>query len=191
MKPVGVYQTCVNHLLRRCRELRTDYPRAPLPGQVQDVLHDALAVRDRHAAGEISAHGVVVARGRLTNRLSGILEQRTTVPDIERFMCHLDREWDALFTFLFDSTIDATNWRAEQALRGAVITRKVCGGGNRTTRGAVTQQVLASILRTARQRDLDAHTILTPLLCAPTAIVSPAFHRSAAGARRLASVAAG
>lgn len=171
----AAHQTCLNHLLKRCRELRTDYPHARLPGQVQAVLQEALAVRDRHAAGAITAHGVAVARGRLANRLSAVLDQRTTIADVGRFMRHLDREWDALFTFLFDSTSDATNWRAEQALRGAVITRKVCGGGNRTTRGAVTQYVLASVLRTTRQRGLDTHAVLMPLLRAPTPIVSPAL----------------
>jgi transposase len=171
----AAHQTCLNHLLERCRELRTDYPRARLPGQVQAVLHQVLAVRDRHAAGEITAHGVALARGRLANRLSAVLDQRTMLPDIRRFMRHLDREWDALFTFLFDATIDVTTWRAEQALRGAVITRKVCGGGNRTTRGAVTQQVLASVLRTTRQRGLDTRAVLTPLLRAPTPIVSQAL----------------
>lgn len=171
----AAHQTCLAHLLRRCRELRMDYPRAPVPGQVQAVLQAALAVRDRYALDDIGAHGVAVARGRLANRLSAILDQRTTVPDIGRFMRHLDREWDALFTFLFDSDVDATNWRAEQALRGAVITRKVNGGGNRSTRGAVTQQVLASVLRTTRQRGLDTHAVLTPLLRAQTPIVSPAL----------------
>ena len=53
-----------------------------------------------------------------------------------------------------DPSIDATNWRAEQAIRPAVVTRKVCGG-NRTRKGADTQQVLASVVRTARQRKLD------------------------------------
>jgi transposase len=70
-----------------------------------------------------------------------------------------------VFTFLFDPTLDATNWRAEQTLRPAVVTRKMCGGGNRTARGAQTQQVLASVLRTAHQRHLDASTLLETLLC--------------------------
>jgi transposase len=147
---------------------------------VQAVLQDALAVRDRHAAGTISTHGVAIARGRLINRLSSILEQVTIVADVRRFAQHLNREWDALFTFLFALTTDATNWRAEHAIRWAVITRKVCGGGNRTPRGAVTQSLLASVLRTARQRGLDRHAVLTPLLRAPTPIVSPALYRPAA-----------
>ena len=81
----------------------------------------------------------------------------------------------ALFTFLFDLDLDATNYRAEHAMRWAVVTRKMCRGGNRTTRGAVTQYVLASVLRTARQRGLDRHAVVVAMLRAPTPIVSPAL----------------
>jgi hypothetical protein len=56
-----------------------------------------------------------------------------------------------------------------------VITRKVNGSGNRTPRGAATQQVIATVLRTARQRDLDGIDVLTTLLRAPQPIVSPAL----------------
>jgi hypothetical protein len=88
-----------------------------------------------------------------------------------RFQAHLIREYDAIFSFLFDPTLDATNWRAEQALRPAVITRKTCGGGNRTAHGAHSQEVLASVLRTADQRGLDVTDVLVTLLTAPTPIV--------------------
>src|SRR5207237_9161346 len=74
----------------------------------------------------------------------------------------------AVFSFLFDPTLHAANCRAEQALRPAVVTRKMCGGGNRTRRGADSQQVLTSILRTADQRGLDATDILVTLLTART-----------------------
>ena len=86
--------------------------------------------------------------------------------DAERFAKHLANEFPAVFLFLCDPSIDATNWRAEQAIRPAVVTRKVCGG-NRTRRGADTQQVLASVVRTARQRGLDLRALITTLLCAP------------------------
>ena len=76
-------------------------------------------------------------------------------------------EFDAIFSFLFDPTLDATNWRAEQALRPAVVTRKICGGGNRTARGAQTQQVLASGLRTAHQRGLDTTELSSSRCFAP------------------------
>ena len=40
-----------------------------------------------------------------------------------------------------------------------------------TRKGADTQQVLASIVRTARQRKLDLPELITTMLCAPTPIV--------------------
>ena len=147
----AAHQTCLAHLLRRCRELQADHPRALLPRQVQTVLQQALTLRDRHAAGTISAHGAAVARGRLLGRLTTVLDQPTTVPAVRRFVAHLDREWSALFSFLFDPTIDATNWRAEQAIRPAVVLRKVCGG-NRTWHGA----------RATDPRDGPSHQHATP-----------------------------
>ena len=169
----ALHQTCVAHLLRRSRELQQDHPHARIPGEVQDLLQRALAVRDRSAAGMISEHGVAVARGHLEQQLARVLDRQTVVPDVQRFVAHLNREWGALFGFLHAPAVDATNWRAEQAIRPAVITRKVNGGGNRTAHGAATQQVIASVLRTARQRDLDGIDVLTTLLRAPRPIVSP------------------
>jgi hypothetical protein len=40
---------------------------------------------------------------------------------MRRFAAHLTVELPAFFNFLFRPTIDATNWRAEQALRPAVV----------------------------------------------------------------------
>jgi transposase len=103
-------------------------------------------------------------------------------PPVRRFQAHLIVEYDAIFSFLFDPTLDATNWRAEQALRPAVVTRKMCGGGNRTALGAQAQQVLASVLRTAHQRGLDMTDLLVTMLRASKPAVpvglqsSPAVH---------------
>ena len=67
-----------------------------------------------------------------------------------------------MFLFLSDPSVDATNWRTEQAIRPAVVIRKVCGG-NRTRKAADTQKGLASVVRTARQRDLDLPLLYCPL----------------------------
>lgn len=163
----AAHQTCLQHLLTPSRDLQADHPRAPLPSQVHDVLQQALALRDRHAAGTVSDHGLAVARGQLQTRLSNLLDQRSAVPAVRRFAAHLDREWTALFSFLHDPKIDPTNWRAEQALRPAVVNRKVCGG-NRTWRAAKTQQILMTVFRTSRQRALDPLPIVRDLLRAQT-----------------------
>ena len=160
----AMHQTCLAHLLRRCRLLQGDHPRAPFVTAVKQILQQALALRDRHLQGRVSVHGLAVARGHLIERLSRQLDRPGTVTDVRRFAAHLAVEWPALFTFLFEpSLIDATNWRAEQALRPAVVTRKVCGG-NRSPHGATTQQVLASVVRTAVQRDLNPHDVLVSML---------------------------
>jgi transposase len=174
------HQSCVGHLLRRCRLLQRDHPRARFPARIARILHKALAVRDRHVAGLISSHGVDVARGHLFNQVLAALEDSGTIADVQRFARHLATELPALFSFLVDPALDATNWRAEQAIRPAVITRKVCGGGNRSAQGANTQHVLASILRTAQQRHLDADLVVTTLLCARAPIVAPQFYSESA-----------
>lgn len=165
------HQTCLAHLLRRCRLLQIDHPRSPFAARLQQRLQQALALRDRHAAGEVSAHGLAIARSRLLEQTLDLLTRtRSDIPAVQRFVAHLTVEASALFTFLGDPAVDATNWRAEHAIRPAVVMRKVCGG-NRSAHGATTQQVLTSVLRTARQRGLDPAPILVTLLRAPTPIV--------------------
>ena len=62
------------------------------------------------------------------------------------------------------------NWQAEQAIRPAVVTRKVCGG-NRTPRGATTQQMVASVLRTCWQQQRDPLELLVALQRSPRPVV--------------------
>jgi transposase len=177
------HQTCLAHLLRTCRRLLLDYPDQPFVREVKRILQAALRTRAQYRQGGISAHGLAVARGHYLDRLGRLLARTPSRRlSVRRFQAHLVREYDAIFSFLFDPTLDATNWRAEQALRPAVVTRKMCGGGNRTARGAESQQVLTTVLRTADQRGLDATTLLASLLTARRPIVPlalrtvPAIH---------------
>jgi transposase len=172
----AAHQTCLAHLLRRCRVLLLDYPEQPFVTGVKEILQAALTTRDRYRAGDVSAHGLAVARGHYLERLGQWLERTPSRRlRVRRFQRHLIIEYDAIFSFLFDPTLDATNWRAEHALRPAVVTRKMCGGGNRTARGAQTQQVLASLLRTADQRGLDATDLVVALLTAAHPTVPPSL----------------
>lgn len=168
----AAHQTCLAHLLRRCRTLLLDHPRQRFVLAVKQLLQAALATREGYHAGIVSSQGLAVARGQYSERLGRLLERpvRAARP-IQLLHQHLITEFAGIFSFLWDPTLDATNWRAEQALRPAVITRKTCGGGNRTARGAASQQVLTSVLRTADQRGLDATAVLVTLLTAPTPIV--------------------
>ena len=136
------------------------------PRAVQILLQSSLDLRDRRDREQISPHGLAVARGQLEARLDRVLEKRTRSPANRRLANHLWRERDAVFTFLYCPGLEATNWRAEQAIRPMVVTRKVWGG-NRTARGARTQSVLLSILQTCRQQTRPALPLLQRLLCSP------------------------
>ena len=120
----GEHQSCLQHLRRRCEHLQEDHPHSGWAGQVQDTLQAGLALRDRRDAGGLSEHGLATARGRLLARLSRLIDNPPPLDDAERFAAHLATEFSAIFTFLWDPSVDATNWRAEQAIRPAVVTRK-------------------------------------------------------------------
>ena len=170
----ALHQTCLAHLVRRARTLSADHPRSPWAARVQAVLTDALALRDRREAHAITEHGLAVARGRLLARLGRLLDTVPALPAAQRFAAHLDREFAAVFAFLWAPEVEATNWRAEHAIRPAVVNRKICGG-NRTPRGAQTQQILASVIRTARQRLVDLTELFTTLLRSPRPTVPKAL----------------
>ena len=177
------HQTCLAHLLRTCRRLLLDYPDQPWVHAVKRILQAALRTRAQFRQGTVSAQGLGVARGQYLERLGRLLARTPSRRlAVRRFQRHLVREYDANFRFLVDPTLDATNWRAEQARRPTVVTRKMCGGGNRTARGAQSQQILMTLLRTADRRGLDATALLTSVLAAslprvPLALQSvPAAH---------------
>jgi transposase len=88
-----------------------------------------------------------------------------------RWLDHLAREREHLFTFLRIPGVEATNWRAEHAIRLAVVTRKAWGG-NRTWAGATTWQTLSSVLRTASQHGHDPVELLARLLHTLSPIVA-------------------
>lgn len=167
-------QTCVAHLLRRCHEMLETATRGAVrfPRQVQAHLQHALVLRDRRDAGEIGEHGLKVAKGRLQASLGRTIRGRFTNPDNGRLARHLLRYENALFVFLDHPGIEATNWPSEHAIRPAVVNRK-SAGGNRSNRGAETQAVLMSLLRTAHQKDLDPRSLFTAILRAPSPAPEP------------------
>ena len=83
------------------------------PRRVAELLRTGLDLRDRHAEGEISRHGLAVARGRLENQLTDLIFPPKTNAANERLAQHLWAHRDDLFTFLRQPGLDATNWRAE------------------------------------------------------------------------------
>jgi len=166
------HQSCLAHLLKRCREMAQIASPAALafPRAVEDLLLTSLELRDRYARGEVSERGLRMVTGKLEVNLDRMLETCRRNPANRRLARHLKHELLWLFTFLHCPGLDATNNAAERAIRGMVIARKVWGG-NRTWEGARTQQILVSVLRTCWQQGKDAFTRCVRLLRAPRAVI--------------------
>lgn len=169
----ATHQTCLAHLLRRCRELVADADRgqARTPHAVRRILLGALALRDGDQTGTLDQATLAAEADRLTAQLDRLIAGKTSYPPNRRLLNHLATERPHLFTFLHLGGVQATNWRAEQAIRPAVVTRKNWGG-NRTWTGAQTWQVLTSVLRTATQQTHDPVALLVGLLQGPTPTVA-------------------
>src|SRR5712692_4300883 len=162
------HQSCLAHLLKRCRELAQIASPVALafPRAVEDVLQTGLELRNRYERGEVCERGLGIATGKLEAKLDRMLRTRRRNTANRRLARHLAHERLWLFTFLHCPGLDATNNAAERAIRGMVIARKVWGG-NRTWEGARTQQILVSVLRTCWQQGKDAFSRMVSLLRAP------------------------
>lgn len=180
-----VHQQCLTHLSKRCKELLETATRGAVrfPRAVQTLLHRGLAIRDRFVDGELSLHGLAWWRTRLTNLLSDLVRPIKSHAANETFAKFLERHEDEVFTFLTplarttrDGTtyelLPAANYLGEQAIRPAVVNRKVWGG-NRTDRGAAAQSTLSTIVLTALQRALDPLAWLQRLRQSPQALHLP------------------
>lgn len=160
----ALHQQCVAHLLRRARELLESATRgaARFPRQVIELFTGAVHLRNEYRAGRVGAAAWQAARDAYELRLLPLLVGRRVGAN-EALANHLWHHFPSWFTFLTDATVEATNWRAEQAIRPAVVNRKVWGG-NRTEAGAQAQGVLSSVLRTCKQQAKQAVNFVSQTL---------------------------
>jgi transposase len=164
----AIHQTCLAHLLRRCHELLETATRGAVifPRKVKALLQESLQTRDLRDAKQITAKAALIAADGLHERMMTLVRPAKTHAANARFCRHLQRHGSQLFTFLRHKGIDATNWRAEQAIRPAVVNRKVWGG-NRTEAGAAAQSILMTVLFTAVRLKRDGLQFVSRVLCSP------------------------
>jgi transposase len=179
----ALHQSCLAHLMRRCRDLIEILcpAAARFPKAVRALFDRALKLHGRWQRQEISEHGRLSAIGRMEAQMGRLLEKNYRNASNRRLAQHLIHELPWLFTFLYCPGVEATNNRAERAIRPAVMARRLCGG-SRTRNGARTQQILTSVLRTCRQQGKDSFTLMVGLLRNPSTqildIVPTALPRS-------------
>jgi transposase len=158
----AAHQQCQAHVLRRAHELEEAATgRAKLfPRQVIGLFQESLEVRDQFARSPPDDE----TRGRVFEDFTERLLELTAKPRAndanDRLARHLHNHGSAWFMFLIDPSIPATNYLGEQALRPAVVNRKVWGG-NRTPAGANAQTITMSVLQTCSQHAIDTLSYLS------------------------------
>lgn len=170
----AIHQTCLTHLLRRCREILETATRGAVhfPRHVKALLHESLEIRQQRDENALTLQAAQAQANVLDARMDRLLRYTRINPTNERLAKHLAKHRRQLFTFLRHEGIDATNHQAEQAIRPAVVNRKVWGG-NRTQAGAVAQAILMTVLFTAHKNAYDILEFLSRQLRSPLALDPP------------------
>jgi transposase len=161
-------QKCFAHLLRELGRLQREKKRGAVrfPRELAGLLREALALREekgRREPAEFEAR-LQELEAKLDARIAE--KRRFTDRDNARLARRLRKQRRHLLRFLRVEGVEATNNRAERALRPAVLVRKT-GGCNKTPRGARTHAVLASLLQTLRQQGRETLTYLISVRTAP------------------------
>lgn len=151
-------QKCLAHLLRNLSELLGGkrFRARWFALALQDLLRSALSLRQRWLAGEWAEAPTAFAAAReaLVRRVTWHLRDRKLRdPDNQRMLDELGWHHDRgnLLRFLYDAEVEPTNNRAERALRGAVIARKV-SQCSKNERGAEAFGAFVSVVKTLVRR---------------------------------------
>jgi transposase len=172
------HQQCLQHLMHRCHEmLETAVGGAVrFPRRVLELVETAFGVRREYEAGRLTADQMIDEGLGLGCALDELAAGRFTNESNRTLAKHLANHSMQWFWFLIDPEIDATNYKGEQAIRPAVVNRKVWGG-NRVWIGGKAQSVLSSVFRTCTQVGRLAIEFLIETLCAPRPDPSLLFSR--------------
>jgi transposase len=137
-------QYCWSHIICDAKELEQFYGDGiRIRRSVQTVFHDAKS---------FNGHGTMDDVENLHHKLVFLLDSDYEHGRSRRFVNNLlkrKKEW--IFRFVMDPEVEATNNRAERALRPSVIYRKI-SGGSRSERGAEIYTRIFSVYYTAKLR---------------------------------------
>jgi hypothetical protein len=160
--PFTMHKCYAHHLkaIAQARDRKPEDQRAYFH-ELAALLHAAMML-DR-MRGDLPPQEFARIRRQLDQRATALISPPRGDPDEERVANRLRKRRQWLFTFLDHPDVEATNNRAERALRPAVIARKL-SCGNKTQRGKHTWEILASLAATCSQRGQDFVDHLTPSL---------------------------
>jgi transposase len=150
--PNAIHQQCVGHMLRRARDLLATAARGAVhfPQGLITLFTEAIHFRNEYHRGLVTLEQMEDQREVFDERLWKLVSVPRVVPAYQTLANTLMNHFEQWFAFVYEPRIEPTNWQAEQAIRPAVVNRKVWGG-NRTLAGAKAQSILMSVLETCRR----------------------------------------
>lgn len=146
-------QKCWPHLLRDAAAVSEKHGAHPewksFSRRLVSVYRDAKKLHAQKGKLDEAAYDVAVAR--LESRLAKLGGESWEHPDANRLSKRMAKYGNELLTFLWYDEVPSDNNAGERAIRPAVMIRKnsYC---NHSDRGALTQSVLMTVLRTLRVR---------------------------------------
>ena len=151
---------CYAHHLKAIAQAHQEQPSDYLL-ELRALLQAAMLLHTLR--GDLSPPEWAAKRQHLEERADELLLRTTPPAGAAKVAARLSKRRRWLFTFLDDPSLEATNNRAERALRPAVIARKL-SCGNKTPRGKRTWEILTSLAATCHQRGQDFVEYLRPRL---------------------------
>jgi transposase len=144
-------QKCWAHLLRQLKRDREKYPES---GEIFEFSAGIRRIykRAKRLSHRVKSHQKIhPAYERLLADTDRFIQAPWKHPEAKTLSRRLLIHRDELFTFILNPKVDSTNNAAEREIRPAVLMRKT-SYGNRSERGAKTQAIWMSLIRTCQKQ---------------------------------------
>jgi len=160
-------QKCIFHLFVEIKKVDQRKGRDPtwqaFRRRVRRFFKDAIALAANDQIDQLTYDR---RKERIRQRFETLLLTRSDDADAERLLDRLARHHEEMLTFLdYPGIVNASNSHGEQQMRNPVISRRI-SQGNRSERGARTQAILMSLMRSAQLQKRDPVLFLLNLLVA-------------------------
>jgi len=153
-------QRCWAHLLRESKDLSEKFEEAiPLHEALKDLYESLARDLEDDPPSEVRMQLWISAR----EALQHWIEKKYFEAKVQKFIGKISNGFDYWFTFIINPGMEATNNRAERALRPLVVLRKIMGT-LRNEKGTSIHEWIMTILTTWEQRGLNCLQMLTARL---------------------------
>jgi transposase len=164
--PAHGFQLCLAHQLRDLQRVIDAAPRGRWARQMQKLFRDAIHLRNRLVAGELTVKGFLRRVTELENQLDRLLAKSLTNEAAGKLQARYHTHRNKLLTFLHYPEVPPTNNESERALRPSVVHRKVTNGF-RSEWGAKAYAAIQTVIATAKLKGEEVFQALVNLMGAP------------------------